>query len=73
MALSEQQPSGGYVQCSTVTGCGGRWSWHDGQHECDWTCEHAWRSEADARRWAESHLRVYDGPVEVVAGQVACV
>jgi hypothetical protein len=62
----------GYVQCSAVTGCGGRWAWRTGATEEDVRSFTAsWTSEQAAREWAKSHLNVCDGPVDVVTGQEA--
>jgi hypothetical protein len=66
-----EHPSGGspsgYVQCSPVTGCGGRWQWRpDATDEDVRSFAASWTSEQAAREWAASHLTVCDGPVEVV-------
>lgn len=61
-----EQGTRGFVQCSTVTGWGGRWQWHaDATSEDVRSFAASWTSELDAREWVTSHLRVCDGPVEV--------
>lgn len=64
----------GSIQCSDVTGCGATWTWGPaGTEPVDWM-PHSWTSELDARLWADTHLTVCAGPIEVVpSGEEATV
>ena len=59
--VTQETGTRGFVRCFPDTGCGGVWTWRPGSDE-----RFTWPSEADARAWADTHLTVCDGPVEVV-------
>jgi hypothetical protein len=64
--MTTEQGTRGFVQCSTSTGCGSRWTWNPNADLTLPNREDSWTNEADARAWAETHLTVCDGPIEVV-------
>lgn len=58
-----EQGSRGFVYCGS---CRLRWWWRpDATPEDIASFAASWTSELDARLWADTHLTVCDGPVEV--------
>ena len=50
------------------------WTWGPAGSEREAWLPHSWTTELEARLWAETHLTVCDGPIEVVpSGEEATV